>query len=509
MKRKSSKRLRGEEKPADDIEKDYMAKDTESINKEFSKKFSSQKRLRINQSLTSKLHILTNAEQKFAAVLTPGRITGAKNNNLWDFKIASLQHESSPGSGTASLMSSVLNTSVLPAVERLRHRCVTESRDHLKQLCKDHDIIPPLMAWERWQANSMLQEQLRRSSDSDSNSSSCYDTVTFKSTSNNYSRKVRSPQYIVDDILPSDVKHIDRGLVQDLQRGGIREEKDAVKIALDLVIHSKKLIDKIQSFSRSCIPIKDVELRGNKKKQRQQLHQMNQAIADADLQPTIVNHKHTYDVYLGCKSKHIIKLNTAHYRKLRELFLLVHRSTSNHTVSAACSNLIVDSSTNALNSPTSVGVEGTDMGQDEVTKAFHAGLYSMLARYNALLGHGMQCALPEHVFEILHDHVKTNFECFASPLNCRYFSYCSAFPDTDAIFGSKGSFFDFFPTSGSYEVNPPFIESIMAEAVNHAHSLLSVSIDALSFVFIVPGETMLDDRYSITQSASTFTASTL
>ena len=146
MKRKSSKRLRVEEKPADDIEKDYMAKDTESINKEFSKKFSSQKRLRINQSLTSKLHILTNAEQKFAAVLTPGRITGAKNNNLWDFKIASLQHESSPGSGTASLMSSVLNSSVLPAVERLRHRCVTESRDHLKQLCKDHDIIPPLMA---------------------------------------------------------------------------------------------------------------------------------------------------------------------------------------------------------------------------------------------------------------------------------------------------------------------------------------------------------------------------
>ena len=502
MKRKGSKRFRVEEKPADDIQKGYMTKLPDIA--------TSQKRMRINQSLTSKLHTLTNVEQKFAAVLTPGRITGAKNNNIWDFKIALLQHEMSLGSGTASVTSSVMISSVQPTVEKLRHRCVTESRDHLNQLCKDHDIIPPLMAWERWQANSMLQEQLRRRSDHNRNSSSCYDMVTFESTSNKYSRKVRSPHHLADDILPSDVKHVDRGLVQDLQRGGIQDEKDAVEIALDLVIHSKKLIDRIQSYARSCIPGKDVVLRGNKKKQRKQLQQIHQASAAVDLEPTIVNHKHTYDVYLGCKSKHILKLNTSHYRKLRELFLLVNRSTDNCTVTAACSNLSMDSSSNDLSSLTFGGAEGTDIGQDEVTRAFHAGLYSMLARYNALLGHGMQCALPEHVFEILHDHVQTNFECFASPLNCRYSSYCSAFPDTDAIFGSKGSFFDFFPTAGSYEVNPPFIESIMAEAVNHAHSLLSATTDAISFVFIVPGEeATLDTTYTVTiftKSATTLTA---
>eukprot|EP01049_Picozoa_sp_SAG25_P026551 SAG25_NODE_13285_length_269_cov_0.605882_2_plen_35_part_01 len=31
----------------------------------------------------------------------------------------------------------------------------------------------------------------------------------------------------------------------------------------------------------------------------------------------------------------------------------------------------------------------------------------------------------------------TDFELFASPLNCRYRRYCSAFRDTDAPFGSQ------------------------------------------------------------------------
>ena len=110
MKRKGSKRFRVEEKPADDIQKGYMTKLPDIA--------TSQKRMRINQSLTSKLHTLTNVEQKFPAVLTPGRITGAKNNNIWDFKIALLQHEMSLGSGTASVTSSVMISSVQPTVKK-------------------------------------------------------------------------------------------------------------------------------------------------------------------------------------------------------------------------------------------------------------------------------------------------------------------------------------------------------------------------------------------------------
>ena len=48
---------------------------------------------------------------------------------------------------------------------------------------------------------------------------------------------------------------------------------------------------------------------------------------------------------------------------------------------------------------------------------------------------------------------KVSAECFASPLNWQTQLYCSAFKDTDAWFGSQGSFFNFLPTEdGSYEV---------------------------------------------------------
>jgi len=80
-------------------------------------------------------------------------------------------------------------------------------------------------------------------------------------------------------------------------------------------------------------------------------------------------------------------------------------------------------------------------------------------------------------------------ECFASPLNARFERFCSAFADVDAPFGSLGSFFDFTPTEGSYEANPPFEPQTMLAAVTRAEALLSQSEalgTPLSFAFIVP-----------------------
>lgn len=54
-------------------------------------------------------------------------------------------------------------------------------------------------------------------------------------------------------------------------------------------------------------------------------------------------------------------------------------------------------------------------------------------------------------------------ECFASPLNCRYAAFCSAFPDTDAAFGSVGSFFHFRPHTGAFQANPPFVPEVRFE----------------------------------------------
>ena len=61
------------------------------------------------------------------------------------------------------------------------------------------------------------------------------------------------------------------------------------------------------------------------------------------------------------------------------------------------------------------------------------------------------------IFDVLLRGLDITFECFASPLNCRYSRFCSAFRDTDAAFGSIGSFFDSEPRQGSFEANPPFV----------------------------------------------------
>lgn len=53
-------------------------------------------------------------------------------------------------------------------------------------------------------------------------------------------------------------------------------------------------------------------------------------------------------------------------------------------------------------------------------------------------GTGLQGALPVSVFEVLNRQFGVTFECFASPLNCYFKQFCSAFPDIDSFFGSRG-----------------------------------------------------------------------
>lgn len=53
-------------------------------------------------------------------------------------------------------------------------------------------------------------------------------------------------------------------------------------------------------------------------------------------------------------------------------------------------------------------------------------------------GTGLQGALPVSVFEALNRQFGVSFECFASPLNCYFKQFSSAFPDIDGFFGSRG-----------------------------------------------------------------------
>ena len=95
-----------------------------------------------------------------------------------------------------------------------------------------------------------------------------------------------------------------------------------------------------------------------------------------------------------------------------------------------------------------------EVGGEATEAQLRARVLCVLFRYAALGAHGYQAALCADGFETLREALGCTFECFASPLNCRYPTYCSAFADTDRYFGSLGSFFAFHPTEGSFEVHP-------------------------------------------------------
>ncbi|TMW60419.1 hypothetical protein Poli38472_000461 [Pythium oligandrum] len=129
--------------------------------------------------------------------------------------------------------------------------------------------------------------------------------------------------------------------------------------------------------------------------------------------------------------------------------------------------------------------------QVELTKpqdqrAFEAAVFSLLLRYDTLDGGGFQAALNEECFDTLLRHFDCKMECFASPLNSRYSRFCSAFLDTDAAFGSVGSFFDFTPRTGCFEANPPFIPQLIKRMADHMSALLDAADGALMFIIIIP-----------------------
>uniref|UniRef100_A0A3Q3X5G7 mRNA (2'-O-methyladenosine-N(6)-)-methyltransferase n=1 Tax=Mola mola TaxID=94237 RepID=A0A3Q3X5G7_MOLML len=123
---------------------------------------------------------------------------------------------------------------------------------------------------------------------------------------------------------------------------------------------------------------------------------------------------------------------------------------------------------------------------------FLSRVWCLLKRYQVMFGSGanegsgLQGALPVSVFEALNRHFGVSFECFASPLNCYFKQFSSAFPDIDGYFGSRGPFLSFCPVSGSFEANPPFCEELMDAMVTHFEELLDQSSEPLSFIVFVP-----------------------
>jgi hypothetical protein len=122
---------------------------------------------------------------------------------------------------------------------------------------------------------------------------------------------------------------------------------------------------------------------------------------------------------------------------------------------------------------------------------FEQALIMMLLRYSTYFGKqdeavGMHGGLPRGVFAALTKWFDVTAECFASPLNCYYDQYCSAFYDTDYPFGSLGPFQEYdFSAGGSFEANPPFSEEFMDRAVDHMIRSLATPAP-LQFIIFVP-----------------------
>ena len=126
---------------------------------------------------------------------------------------------------------------------------------------------------------------------------------------------------------------------------------------------------------------------------------------------------------------------------------------------------------------------------DRKFEYFLSRVFMLIKRYNGYFGNILsgegaqnQGGLPVPVLECLNKQFGVTVECFASPFNCYFRQFCSAFSDIDSYFGSRGPILEFKPHCGSFEANPPFCEELMDAVINHFERLLEDSIEPLSFI---------------------------
>uniref|UniRef100_A0A6U0SUF3 PCIF1 WW domain-containing protein n=1 Tax=Eucampia antarctica TaxID=49252 RepID=A0A6U0SUF3_9STRA len=130
-------------------------------------------------------------------------------------------------------------------------------------------------------------------------------------------------------------------------------------------------------------------------------------------------------------------------------------------------------------------------GTDPELKHMLTRTFVLLCRYDLIgdMKNGCNTSLPPQAFETLTKHFGVTHECFASPMNHACPSYNSIFPDIDRYFGSLGSFFDFVPKEGSFELDIPFNSASAKMILDHILGLLYQSDSdkhPLSFIIIVP-----------------------
>ena len=115
-------------------------------------------------------------------------------------------------------------------------------------------------------------------------------------------------------------------------------------------------------------------------------------------------------------------------------------------------------------------------------------VFALVDRYDLLSEDksANQSAVPQAMLEVMQRALGVHHECYASPLNHFFPSFCSAFPDSDGCFGSHGPFQSFLPTRGSFEANPPFDQRSVIGCFQHIGLLLAGADGPMSFVVVIP-----------------------
>jgi len=112
--------------------------------------------------------------------------------------------------------------------------------------------------------------------------------------------------------------------------------------------------------------------------------------------------------------------------------------------------------------------------------------------YQTILSRGNQWGLPQVHYDYLYNNQDVRNEAFASPFNSRLFGkpdsgFFSLFPQLESVWGSLGNFFnaDLSRYVGNFVLNPPFIESIMEQAVSKVITHLDNAPDDDTTVFFI------------------------
>jgi hypothetical protein len=328
-----------------------------------------------------------------------------------------------------------INVSIEPSreaqrqhLEEQRWRKVKWLKNRLYRLCKQAKAVVPLLAFTRWLSRCKLHQQ-----------------ELLQQQGGEAVPSLRNDPLLPDpSTIPSDV-YVDEGLAKDLMRRNPKLGLDEARIV------SLKMSE---AATEAVLGLNEGDAKGGgqivvvEEKGVLTLQLPLQLPSNVDDTALVQAVGGSNDGSSTAKSRMPIAVNKSHYGKLKELF-----------------------------DATKSGDDDDD--SDAAAGEFDSSVWCLLTRYDTLRPHGYQAALNQHGFRVLERRLGVSCECFASPLNCHFGSggYCSAFPDTDNAFGSRGSFFESYPTKGSFEANPPFVPELMLSMVKHMEVLLTLSTE--------------------------------